>query len=98
MANTVSDNRRSINITFDGATAWDYTSKPRALATLTIFLPTSGNVFTLRDGGATGNIITKVVAAANNTTLHFTFPTQALRQLYVVGNEASSGVIALLTY
>jgi len=107
MALTISKNGNFINVTFDGATAWDVTSGsgltqdvPNGLNIRSIqMIPAAQNdVLTVRLGSATGTIIFKGKAADayDSKIKYFMNSPEKRYKLYVKGDEATSGVMMII--
>ncbi len=107
MANTVAKDGSFINITFDGATAWDVTASsgltanvPNGINIRSIqMIPTAQNdVLTVRLGGATGVIIFKGKAADayDSKIKYFMNSPEKRYKLHVKGDEVTSGVMMIV--
>lgn len=97
MALTITKGRNTINVVFDGATAWDSTTDyPDGLSVESLeFKPAAtDNVMTVREGSATGvrYFSAKAATAYDNKVKYFpTAQSDKKLSLYVVGNEATTG-------
>lgn len=105
MALTIASSGNFINVTFDGATAWDCTSSSGLtkdataglkVKSIQIIPAATADVFTIRTDSATGTMIYKGKAA--DAYEHFIkyFHTDRLLKLYVKGNEVTTGVVMII--
>ncbi len=70
MANTITYAPGKIHIVFDGATAYDITTKFADGVRLTgiLFYPSAANdILEVREGSATGTVISKLISVTGNT-------------------------------
>ena len=106
MANTIVTGESFINITLDGATAFDITSATIGLAdgarvngvrakSLQFVPAATDNILTVREGSATGPIIFKC-KAANAYDLKYLPLTGKPQKLYIAGNEATATVMLIV--
>lgn len=107
MALTIAGSKGFINVTFDGNLKWDVTSGsgldndlPNGVRvkSIQIVAAAANDVFTIRDGGATGIIIYKGVATASTTPLikYFDHERDKLVKLYCIGNQMTTGVMMIV--
>jgi hypothetical protein len=107
MALTIAGSKGFINVTFDGNLKWDVTSGsgldndlPNGVRVKSIqIIPAATNdVFTVRDGGATGIIIYKGKAADayDHFIKYFNHSRDKLVKLYCVGNQMTTGVVMIV--
>lgn len=97
MANTVTKNGNVVSVAFDGAAAFDLADNLGApyvrLRKIVIYPNAANDVFTVRDGSATGPIICKCKDTTGGGR-DFDFPGLPYKP-YVKGDEApASGVIS----
>ena len=106
MANTVVVGDSFINVTLDGATAFDITSSTLGLAdgarvngirakSLQFVPAATDNILTVREGNASGPIIFKC-KAANAYDLKYLPLTGKPQKLYIVDNEATATVMLIV--
>lgn len=106
MANTIVVGESFINVTFDGATAFDITSatlglasgaRPNGVRAKSIqFVPAAtDNILTVREGSASGPVIFKCKAADayDHKVILLSGKPQ---KLYVTGNEATATVMMIV--
>jgi len=107
MALIIAGSKGFINVTFDGATAWDVTTGsgltndlPNGVRvrSIQIIPAATDDVFTVRDGGATGIIIYKGKAANafDHFIKYFNHDRDKLVKLYAVGAEMTTGVVMIV--
>lgn len=104
MANTIAYSNGEVQVTFDGATAWNPGQLYRVLSFE--FLPAANSdTITVRDGSATANIVFKqTVSAASGISdqrkgyEHGYDGAGKNITPYVVGNEASVNSILVMKY
>lgn len=107
MALTIAGSKGFINVTFDGNLKWDVTSGsgltndlPNGVRVKSIqIIPAAADdIFTVRDGGASGIILYKGKATAATTQLikYFNHERDKLVKLYCVGNQMTTGVMMIV--
>jgi len=102
MANTITKGDHTINILFDGATAWDpIADYPAGLCVESLEMkPTAtDDLISVREDDASGISFfnEKAATAYDNKIKYFNTEKSEKRfRLYIVGNEVSTGVILII--